>query len=58
VQATARALQLLGLIVTGIGFFSGVLGGNVRLELSLLAAGAAIFFLGRWMEKSGRQGRS
>lgn len=53
-QATARALQLLGLVVTGAGFFSGVLGGNVRLELSLLAAGAAIFFLGRWMEKSGR----
>jgi hypothetical protein len=52
VQATARALELLGLIVTGIGFFSGALGGNVRLELSLLAAGAAIFFLGRWMEKS------
>jgi hypothetical protein len=51
VQATARALQLMGLVVTGVAFFSGVLGGNVRLELSLLAAGAAIFFLGRWMEK-------
>jgi hypothetical protein len=47
----ARALQLLGLVMTGVGFFSGVLGRNVRLELSLLAAGAAIFFLGRWMEK-------
>jgi hypothetical protein len=47
----ARALQLLGLVVTGVAFFSGVLGGNVRLELSLLASGAAIFFLGRWMEK-------
>jgi hypothetical protein len=51
VQATGRALQLLGLVVTGVGFFSGVLGGNVRLELSLLTAGAAIFFLGRWMMK-------
>jgi hypothetical protein len=58
VLSAARALELLGLIVTGVGFFSGVLGGNVRLELSLLAAGAAIFFLGRGMEKSGRQGRS
>jgi hypothetical protein len=43
----ARALQLLGLVVTGVGFFTGVLGGNTRLELALLAVGAAIFFLGR-----------
>ncbi len=52
-HTAARALQLLGLVVTGAGFFSGVLGGNVRLELALLAAGAAVFFLGRWLEKRG-----
>ena len=51
-HATARVLQLLGLIVTGVGFFSGVLGGNVRLELAMLTVGAAIFFLGRWLDKS------
>ena len=51
-RSTARACQILGLVVTGVGFFSGVLGGNVRLELFLLAAGAAVFFLGRWLEKS------
>jgi len=28
-----------------------VLGGNTRLELALLAVGAAIFFLGRALQK-------
>ena len=50
----ARILQLLGLVVSGAGFFSGVIGGNVRLELVLLGVGAAIFFLGRLMEKSAK----
>ena len=49
-RAAARALQLLGLVVTGAGFFSGVLGGNIRLELALLAAGAAIFLAGRGLQ--------
>lgn len=47
----ARALQLLGLVVTGVGFFTGVLGRNTRLELALLAIGAAVFFLGRALQK-------
>jgi hypothetical protein len=47
-----RTLQLLGLVVTGVGFFTGVLGGNTRLELALLAIGAAIFFLGRALRKN------
>ena len=49
--AVARVLQLLGLVITGVGFFTGVLGGNTRLELVLLAVGAAIFFLGRALTK-------
>jgi hypothetical protein len=53
-HAAARALELVGLVVTGVGFFSGVLGGNVRLELVLLAAGAAVFFLGRRLERTSR----
>ena len=53
-HAAARALELLGLVVTGVGFFSGVLGGNIRLELALLAAGAAVFFLGRRLDKTAR----
>jgi hypothetical protein len=52
VPGAARILQLLGLVVSGAGFFSGVIGGNVRLELVLLGVGAAIFFLGRLIEKS------
>ena len=53
-HSAARALELVGLVVTGVGFFSGVLGGNVRLELALLAAGAAVFFLGRRLERISR----
>jgi hypothetical protein len=50
----ARALQLSGLVVTGIGLWQGLLGGNVRLELGLLAAGAAVFFSGRWLQGTAR----
>jgi hypothetical protein len=46
-RSVALGLQLVGLVVAGAGFFAGVLGDNVRLELALLAAGAAVFFLGR-----------
>lgn len=49
----SRALQLLGLVVTGFGFFAGVLGGNVRGELALLGVGAAIFFGGRFLQTRG-----
>ena len=47
----ARALQFFGLLVTGIAFFDGVLGGNVRRELVLLMLGAGIFFLGRALQR-------
>jgi hypothetical protein len=50
-RSVARVLQLLGLIVTGLAFFTGVLGRNERRELALLGLGATLFFLGRWMEK-------
>ena len=46
-----RSLQFAGLVVTGLAFFAGVLGGNVRLELVLLGIGAAVFFSGRWLER-------
>jgi len=51
--ASARALQLAGLVVTGIGLWTGLLGGDTRRELAFLAVGAALFFGGRWL-----QGRS
>ena len=43
-------LQFLGLLVTGVAFFDGVLGGHIRRELVLLGVGAAVFFLGRWLQ--------
>ena len=48
--SASRALQFLGLLVTGFGFFAGVLGGNVRGELVLLGLGAGIFFAGRLLQ--------
>jgi hypothetical protein len=50
VYTISRALQLAGLVVTGIAFFDGVLAGNVRREIALLAVGAALFFAGRWLQ--------
>jgi hypothetical protein len=50
-HAAGRSLQFAGLVVTGLAFFAGVLGGNVRLELALLGVGAVIFFSGRWLER-------
>jgi hypothetical protein len=50
VYTISRALQLTGLVVTGAAFFDGVLAGNVRREIALLAFGAALFFLGRWLQ--------
>jgi hypothetical protein len=48
--AAGRALQFLGLVVTGVGFFRGAVGGNIRQELALLAVGAAVFFAGRLVQ--------
>ena len=55
-ELLGRALMLLGLMVTGMALFVGVfgghpyllakLGGPVRAELTVLALGAALFFLG------------
>lgn len=47
-------MQFLALLVTGFGFFVGVLGGNVRGELALLGVGAAVFFSGRLLESRGK----
>jgi hypothetical protein len=54
VYTLARTLQLLGLVVTGIGLWDGLLGGNVRRELVLLGIGAALFFGGRWLQGTSR----
>jgi hypothetical protein len=36
--------------MTGIGLIQGVVGGNIRQELALLALGAAVFFAGRLVQ--------
>jgi hypothetical protein len=50
VYATARTLQFLGLVVTGVGLFAGLGAGNVRRELLLLVFGASLFLAGRWIQ--------
>lgn len=50
VISLARSLQVVGLLVAGVGFFAGVLGGQVRRELLLLALGAGIFYGARRLE--------
>jgi len=50
VYRLARALQFAALLITGIAFFDGVLGGNVRRELALLALGGVTFLFGRWLQ--------
>lgn len=63
-ETLGRASMLLGLIVTGMALFFGLfgaqhpivmerLGGPVRAELTVLALGAALFFLGQAL--SGRK---
>jgi hypothetical protein len=55
-ETLGRALMLLGLMVTGMALFVGLfgghpyllgkLGGPIRAELTILALGAALFFIG------------
>lgn len=52
--ALARALQVVGLVVSGAGLWNGLLGGDVRAELVLLGAGAGVFFLGRYLQRTRR----
>ena len=57
-EAAGRSLMLIGLVTTGMAIFFGLfgsqhpfvmdrLGGPVRAELTVLALGAAFFFLGQ-----------
>jgi hypothetical protein len=41
-----RLLQVIGLIVLPIGLSYGLLKGNIRLEVQLLALGGFLFLLG------------
>jgi len=43
-----RFLQLIGMIILPIGLLTGLLKGNVNLEVRLLFIGGAIFLIG-WL---------
>lgn len=53
-RALSRAVQFLGLVVAGAALFVGVVGHDVRRELLLLGIGAAVFFVGRTLQRSAR----
>jgi hypothetical protein len=50
-RSLSRFLQLLGLVVTGVGFFDGVFTGNARRELVFLGVGVVLFFTGRMLAR-------
>ncbi len=52
--AAGRAVQFLGLVVSGSAFFVGILQENSRRELLLLGIGAAIFFAGWMLQRTRR----
>ena len=52
--ALARSVQFLGLVVAGAALFVGVLGHDVRRELTLLGIGAATFLAGYALQRRAR----
>jgi len=58
VHTLGRYLQGLGLALLPLALYLGLAYGERRgamtLELSLLGAGAAVFLLGRWVERRAR----
>ena len=50
----ARAVQFLGLVISGAALFVGLLGHNVRRELVLAGIGAGTFFAGYALQRSVR----
>jgi hypothetical protein len=64
-ETAGRTLMLVGLVTTGMALFFGIfgaqhpfvmdrLGGPVRAELTVLALGAALFFLGQAISRRKR----
>ena len=50
-----KFLEFLGMVLLPLGLLYGLLEENIRLEVTLLAVGAGVFLLGRYLEN--RTGR-
>jgi hypothetical protein len=50
----SRGIQFFGLVVAGAAFFVGLFGHDARRELMVLGVGAAIFFTGWSLQRSGK----
>ncbi|MBI1849188.1 MAG: hypothetical protein HYR85_02475 [Planctomycetes bacterium] len=48
-----KFLEAFGLVSVAAALVVGLQTDNIRLELSILAGGGAVFLLGRWLEKKG-----
>jgi len=53
----AKALQVSGLLTLIWALYIGLSGKGMFVEVAMLAAGAAVFYLGRLLEARGRGGR-
>ncbi len=50
----AKALEVSGLLTLLWALYIGLSGQGMFVEVAMLAAGAAVFYLGRWLEQKGR----
>jgi hypothetical protein len=48
-----KVLQAIALVAVAMALVAGLRTGDIRLELSILAAGAGVFIVGRILEKRG-----
>jgi len=52
----AKALEVSGLLTLLWALYIGLSGQGMFVEVAMLAAGAAVFYVGRWLESKGRGG--
>jgi hypothetical protein len=56
ILAFARTLQVLALIYLPLGLYLGLESDDLRTEMIYLAAGAAMFLAGRWLQVRATRG--
>jgi hypothetical protein len=52
VRTLGWGLQLLALVIVGSALLIGVAYGSMRVELTMLVVGGAVFLTGRWLQRS------